>query len=253
MSVFKRLFTWGKAEAHAVVDRIEDPIKMADQGIRDLRADLTKALESLAQVKAQAIRTRREAQQGKEAAADYEKKAMLLLQRGQSGQLPAGEADRLAGEALAKRDGAVQRASILVKELEGMDRMTAQLETNVQSLKTQISKWENELQTLKARAQVSHATRKLNEQLAKVDPSGTISMLERMKDKVQAEESLAEAYGEMAQVERSVDHEIEAALATPAGAGAGGAAALADLKARMGLGQPLTLGSPSPVGVPVRE
>ncbi len=240
MSIFQRLFTWGQSEANAALDKLEDPVKMAEQGIRDLKKDLQASMESLAQVKAQGIRIKKDAQRQKEIATDYERKAMMLLQKAQGGGLDMAEADRLAAEALTKRDGAIQRFTTLSGEIDNMNNMTGQLENNVQKLKSQISRWENELQTLKARSQVSTATRKLNEQLAKVDSSGTIAMLERMQDKVQSQESLAEAYGEMAQVERSVDAEIEAALGAPGG-GATQSAALEDLKSRMGMGTPLSL------------
>ncbi len=232
MSIFNRLFTWGKSEAHAAMDQMEDPIKMAEQGIRDLRKELTKSMESLAQVKARAISVKRDGLRQRETAADYERKAMMLIQKGQSGELDPAEADRLASEALVKRDGAVERAATTASEVDNLDRMTAQMESNVQKFKSQISKWENEAQTLKARSQVSKATRKLNEQLANVDASGTISMLERMRDKVQTEESLAEAYGEMAMIETSVDAEIDAALGSDDGATR--SASLAEMKARMG-------------------
>ena len=46
MGVFKRLFTVGKAEAHAAIDKLEDPIKMTEQGIRDLKLDLDKSLQA---------------------------------------------------------------------------------------------------------------------------------------------------------------------------------------------------------------
>lgn len=249
MSIFDRLFTWGKSEAHAAIDKIEDPVKMAEQGIRDLRKDLREAMEGLAQVKAQTIRTKREGQKQRDTAADYERKAMMLVQRGQSGAMDAAESDRLAAEALVKRDGAIERATTLATEVQKLDGMTSQMESNVQSLKSQISKWENEIQTLKARAQVSQATRKVNQQLANVDSSGTISMLERMRDKVQAEESLAEAYGEIAQVETSVDAEIDAALGSTNPV-VTASASLEDLKARMGQPKVVSEQSPSPAALP---
>lgn len=238
MSLLKRIMTWGNSEAHAAMDELEDPIKMAEQGIRDLRKDLTESMEGLAKVKAQVIRTKKDVTRQKEIAADYEQKAMLLLRKGQDGSLDAGEADRLASEALSKRDGGIQRATSLAGELQNYERMTGQLEGSVSNLKHQISKWENELQTLKARAQVGKATRKLNEQLAKVDSTGTVAMLERMRDKVQEEETLAEAYGEMAQVERSVDDEIDKALEGNASAQSD---SLLKLKSRLGMGEPLAL------------
>lgn len=242
MSLFKRMMTWASSESHAALDSLEDPIKMAEQGIRDLRKDLAESMEGLAKVKAQVIRTRKEVNRAKQTAADYEQKAMMLLQRAQSGALDPAEADRLATEALAKRESAMEQATRQAGDLQKFEAMCGQLEANVNNLKSQVARWENELQTLKARAQVGSATRKLNEQLAKVDSTGTVAMLERMRDKVQEEETLAEAYGEMAMVERSVDQDIEKALAGSGGSGVGnGSSALLELKSRMGMGEPLAL------------
>ena len=60
MSLFKRIFTLGKAESNAVIDKLEDPIKMTEQGIRDMKSDLEKSLKALAEVKAMAIRAKNE-------------------------------------------------------------------------------------------------------------------------------------------------------------------------------------------------
>ena len=38
--IFQRLFKTGQAEAHAIVDKLEDPIKLSEQAIRDLKKDL---------------------------------------------------------------------------------------------------------------------------------------------------------------------------------------------------------------------
>ena len=40
MGLFNRLFRWGKSEAHTIVDKLEDPVKMTEQGIRDLQKRL---------------------------------------------------------------------------------------------------------------------------------------------------------------------------------------------------------------------
>ena len=98
MSFFSRIFRIGQAEAHSVIDKFEDPIKMTEQGIRDLKKDLQGAMTSLAEVKAIAIRTRRDADNKKKLAADYERKAMLLLQKAQGGTLDMSDAERLATE-----------------------------------------------------------------------------------------------------------------------------------------------------------
>ena len=51
----------GEAEAHSAIDKLENPIKLTEQGIRDLKKDLDKSLHALAEVKALEIRSRNDA------------------------------------------------------------------------------------------------------------------------------------------------------------------------------------------------
>ena len=230
MSLFKRIFTLGKAESNAVIDKLEDPIKMTEQGIRDMKSDLEKSLKALAEVKAMAIRAKNEIKEQAERSADYEKKAMLLLQRAESGQIDASEADRLAGEALTKKtecDSHVERSKT---EQAKFDSDVAKLDANVKKIRSKVSSWENELKTLKARVKVASSTKNLNKQMASIDSSDTIAMLERMKDKVNEEEALAEAYGDIANETRSLDDEIDTAIGNSSTASSD---KLAELKAKM--------------------
>ncbi len=48
MSIFQRMFRMGKAEVNSALDKFEDPIKMTEQGITDLKKDLQNAMTSLA-------------------------------------------------------------------------------------------------------------------------------------------------------------------------------------------------------------
>ena len=86
------------------------------------------------------------------------------------------------------------------------------MESNVQNIKQNISKWENELKILKSRVKVADATKTLNKQMAQIDSNGTVALLERMKEKVAQEEALSEAYGEIAHNAKSVDDEIDQAI-----------------------------------------
>jgi phage shock protein A len=233
MGIFSRLFKVGQAEAHNVVNKLEDPIRMTEQGIRDLKRDLQGAMTGLAEVKGVALRMSKEAEDAKRQASEYERKAMLLLQRAQDGQLNMAEADRLATEALAQKDIVSERATRLLRDAEQQHRMSAQLQEKVSQLKSTITTHENELITLRARAKTAASTKKINQQLAKIDSSSTIAMLERMKNKVEEDEALAQAYGEVADADTSVDAEINRALAGSQTAGAQDR--LAELKARMGL------------------
>lgn len=212
MNIFRRLFNVGKSEAHSAIDKMEDPIKMTEQGIRDMKNDLNQALEGLAQVKAMLIRSQNEKKQFETKAQDYQNKAMLILQKVQKGGLTSEEGDRLAKEALLRKEQNIEHLKRTSIEVEKFSKSVSQLETNVGSLKNNISKWENELKTLKARVKVSNATKNLNKQMAAIDSSSTVNMLEKMRDKVTEEEALAEAYGDIANDSKSVDDEIDKAL-----------------------------------------
>tara|TARA_B100002049_G_scaffold180980_1_gene137900 strand:- start:406 stop:1116 length:711 start_codon:yes stop_codon:yes gene_type:complete len=233
--LFSRVLRLGKSEAHAVMDKFEDPIKMTEQGIRELKKDLEESMKSLAQVKGIVIRMKNDAENKKKLAADYESKAMALLQKAQQGSLDMAEAERLATDVLGRKETASQEALRLSKELTNQESMALQLQNNVEKLRTTVQRYENDLITLRARAKTAAATRKLNAQIAKVDSDGTIVMLEKMRNKVEEDESLAQAYGEIADSGQSIDDQINKALgegsSTP-----GVSDSLAALKAKMKIG-----------------
>lgn len=233
MNLFNRLFKIGQAEAHSAVNQLEDPIKMTEQALRDLRQDLDKALHALAEVKALAIRSRNDGETQRARALDYENKAVLLLQKASRQELEAAEADRLATEALTKKAQHEAHAARASQEQQKFEASARQLEENVQQLKHTISQWDNELRTLKARVTVSTATKTINQQLAQLDSSGTVALLERMKEKIATEEALAESYGQIAQESKSIDQEIDKALGQSGSAQA--ATNLQALKAKLGL------------------
>ncbi|MCY3738799.1 MAG: PspA/IM30 family protein [Gemmatimonadaceae bacterium] len=231
--IFNRLFKAGEAEAHALVDKLEDPIKMSEQAVRDLRKDLQESLRSLGEVKSLAIRMAKEAEDAKRLAGDYERKAMLLLQRGQAGEVDNAEAERLAMEALSRKEEAAARALQATEQAQQQQQMVDSLQNNVNQLKSKVASYENDLVMLKARARTANATRKINQRLSNVDTKGTVALLERMKEKVSEEEALGQAYGEMADAGGSVDEEIDKALAS--GSPTKSEDSLAQLKSKMGI------------------
>ena len=134
MSIFKRLFKIGQAEAHSVIDKLEDPIKLTEQGIRDMKKDLDKSLQALAEVKAMEIRSRGDIKKHQEVAKDYERKAMLILKKAQSGSIAPEEADRLASEALRRKDENLESLERVKSELQKFESSTSQLDQNVKKI-----------------------------------------------------------------------------------------------------------------------
>lgn len=233
MNILKRLFSIGKAEANSAVDKLEDPIKMTEQGIRDLKTDLDKALHALAEVKALSIRARNDIESYTDQSNSYEKKAMILLQQAQKGEMEVAEADRLATQALTKKEECAKQLMRSKSEKEKFDSSIQNMDANIKRLRSQISQYENELRTLKARVKVSSATKNINKQMAQIDSSSTVNMLERMKEKVATEEALAESYGEIANESRSVDEEIDRAIESANASNA--STQLEELKKKLGM------------------
>lgn len=212
MGIIKRIFKIGQAEAHSLVDNLENPIKMTEQAIRDMKVDLENSIKALAEVKALAIRSKNESEMHRNKASEYEGKAIALIQKAQSGAIEATEADRLAQVALEKKEEHGRSLMVSLENQKKYDASVAKLDTQIKRLKSNISKWENEAKILKARAKVSDATKTVNKQLAGIDSSSTVAMLERMKEKVEKEEALSESYAEIANENISVDEELDLAL-----------------------------------------
>ncbi len=230
--IFQRMFKVGQSEAHAVIEKLEDPIKMTEQGILDLKKELQAAMRSLAEVKANSIQLKGQGDDQKKLAADYERKAMLLLRKMQDGGLEQADAERLAADALSQKEKALKNAAKFLADHSRTKKISDQLQAKVGQLKQTVSGYENDLITLKARARTATSMRKINQQIAKVDSTSTITMLEKMKTKVNEEELLADAYNDIADTSIGVDDEINKALEGSSGKSS---ETLADLKKKMNI------------------
>lgn len=210
MNIFKRLFRIGKAEIHSVIDGFEDPINLTEQGIRDMKDQLGKSIEALAQIKALAIRKKNEAETEEQTATDYYNKAVVIVQKAEKGEANPDEADRLAKEALKRQTSSHENSLTLHKEHEKLYAECEKMQGNINHLKSSIAKWENELKTLKARVQVSEATKDINQKMTQMDTGSTVNMLEKLKERVVQQEALAEAYSDISKAGKTIDEEIDA-------------------------------------------
>jgi len=229
-SFFKRLWRILVGNLHDVADKFEEPIKMTKQGIRELKGQLDESIKSFAEVKATAIRSKNAVKKAEAQSQDYKRKAMALLQRAQSGKMDAAEAERLAGIAMAQREQKLKLYKTELQNKNRYDKMVATMDAKIKRLKSEIAKWENELKTLEARQKAAKAGVKINQAMAGLDSSKTLEMLEKTRERVENQEALAEAYGDMADQSKSIDEEIDTALE-----GQEGTEALNALKEEMGL------------------
>ena len=115
---------------------------------------------------------------------------------------------------LKKRQDVLKEVGKLTDDVKNYDASLEQMCKKILELKNKIKESENEYNYLKARATVAKTTKKVKQQLSSMGSDSTMAMIEDMKNKISAEENLAEAYGEIASLETSVDDEINKAIGT---------------------------------------
>lgn len=212
MNLLQKLFKIMQSFLHAFVNHVQDPILMAEQAIRDLKKDYDTSMKSLAEIKSISIDAKNKIVAQTEIAKDYERKALTLLQKAQNGDLEQTTADRLASEALKKKQTAIETAKKLTFDSKNFDGMAEKLEAKIANLKEQILNWENEVKTLKARHNVAITSQKITKQMVSMSGNNAQALLENMKDKVNQEEAMAQAYDEITTIESDIDKEINDAI-----------------------------------------
>ncbi len=203
-----------KAIWHKLINRFLDPILLAEQNVRDLKKDYTLSMNALAQIKSLSIETGTKIAEQKAIAKDYEDKALSYLQKAQSGELSQEDADKLATDALKKKQEIIESIKKNSIEAKNFDSMAENLENKINTLNKQISDMEYEVKTLKARHKAAISSKKLSINRITLSDGSPNAQIENLKGKIKEEEALAKAYDELSMIETSIDREINAAIGT---------------------------------------
>jgi len=156
-------------------------------------ANLNEALEALAEVKAAVIRTRKDYEFYQEKEKDAENKAKRIIAKAQEGNLDWNEANNLAMELLKEQERSKQLADGALNQLAELGKLQDKIEKHSQTVKS-----------IKEKQRVKMP-----------DSSETISMIERMKAKIQKDEILGELYadfGKEAKNDPFLDQKVNKAL-----------------------------------------
>ncbi|WP_375563283.1 dTDP-glucose 4,6-dehydratase [Bernardetia sp. OM2101] len=135
-------------------------------------ANLNESLEALAEVKAAVIRTRKDYEFYQEKEKDAENKAKRIIAKAQEGNLDWNEANNLAMELLKEQERSKQMADGALNQLAELGKLQDKIEKHSQTVKS-----------IKEKQRVKMP-----------DSSATISMIERMKAKIQKDEILGDLY-----------------------------------------------------------
>ena len=214
MGLFERIFRIGKSEVNSAVDKLEDPIKMADQVLRELRENYQQAIVGESEVKAIALQHRAEEQKAHTKAEEWEKKANDLLDLVEEGKLDAEKGNTLATTAAESHAQAQKQADEFAAMAEKEEQALAVMETAIKQLKDKIAEAENRTNLLKSRAKTADVSEKINKTLSSVDTDGLMGTLDRMDAKVTAQEFRSQAYAEVRDTTLSSEQEINKILHT---------------------------------------
>lgn len=208
MNIFKRLLKIGQAEIHALVDKMENPIHLIEKGIEEMKQQLSELTEAYITNRAHLIRSENLAKNKLNDAASYEDKAMLLLQKAHQQEIDTAKADQLALEALNIKKKLTSEAAEITNEATIYSEKNNLLNSKIDILKFNITKWEKELSTLKAKKLINKASEFANRQMANIDNNSTIELLEKMKTKLEHQEAYNEALEEYSQqhTESEIDY-----------------------------------------------
>ena len=104
MGIFDRLSTMLRSNINDLISRAENPEKMLNQLILDMKGQLAKAKQQVASAIADEKKLQADAEQMKKQAEDWERRAMLAVQEGR---------DDMAKQALVRYNEALQGAQQL--------------------------------------------------------------------------------------------------------------------------------------------
>lgn len=192
-----------KSNVNEFANSLESPEKIVEQAVEDMQKDLYKVRESYAEITATQRKLMKRRENMEAEAVQWFNKASLALKY---------ENEDLAREALARRQQLLDSASDLQQDIDGQAPNIDNLYNAMQALEGRIVEAKNKKEQIKLRAKQAKLTKDINDAQNEI-VSGALGSLEgtssamatfdRMQEKVEAIEAVAEASAEMNQVQNA--------------------------------------------------
>ncbi len=188
MGIFKRLVDVFRANINDLISKAEDPEKMLNQMLIDMNEKLVEVKQEVAKALADEKRLQRQAEEEKRAAKNWEKKAMLAVEKGD---------DNLAMEALKRQKMAQANAQGFEEQYQQQKAAVDKLKTALNKLNDKIDEARRKKNLLIARAKRAKAQDKINKTMSSLTDNSAFDTFSRMEEKVANMEARADAEMEL--------------------------------------------------------
>src|SRR5512147_3177130 len=190
MGLFDRLSTLLRSNINDLISRAENPEKMLNQLIVDMKTNLAKAKQQVASAIADEKKLQADAESMKKQAEDWERRAMLAVQEGR---------DDMAKQALGRYNEHMQGAQQLHETWLKHKAETEALKLSLRQLNDKIEEAKRKKNILVARAKRAEAQQRIQETMSGMSDKSAFESFERMAEKIESMERKAIAAAELQQ------------------------------------------------------
>lgn len=225
MGILNRISTLIRANINDLISKSEDPEKILNQLILDMKEQLIQAKKQVAVAIADEKRLKKQLDSEVDKSREWEKKAMMAVRAGR---------DELAKEALSRKSEHDELAGEFKGQWEAQKAAADKLRNSLRQLNKKIEEATRKKNLLIARQKRAEAQQTIQNTMSGMSDTSAFDAFDRMEGRITEMEAHAEASAELSQDLAGDDlsaqfEELEA--------GHGGDEALEALKAKMGMGQ----------------
>ena len=175
MGLFSRLGTLIRSNINELINKAEDPEKMLNQVLVDMKSQLVEAKKQVAVAIADEKRLKKQYQAEAAKSAEWERKAMLAIKAGD---------DNLAKAALARKTEHDEVSETLRLQWEAQKQSVEQLKLALRGLDNKIEEAKRKRNILVSRQKRAEAQKTINETLGNINSTSAFDTFERMSDRV---------------------------------------------------------------------
>ncbi len=203
MSIFQRISTLFKSNINDLIARAEDPEKMLNQIIVDMRDQLAKAKREVAAAIADERKLRSQLDEELKLTRDWEHRAMLAVRENR---------DDLARQALLRQQEHAGRAQALEQTWNAQAAETEKLKGSLRQLNERIEEARRKRNLLIAKQKRAQAQKRIHETMSGMSDTSAFEAFNRMAEKIEESERQAVAASEVTQALQgdSLDQEFKA-------------------------------------------